>query len=212
MSRQQAGLRAPRPADAASVPSTSRRRPLYRCCDARHDRPWWFSNRTDSPDPGRFDLISPQGTCYLALSPSAAIIERTTDPDQVDDPVLSLDALAALTVWEAADVPAARSKLADTTRPSVPTLTAEVATVVPYTLAWAWADAFWADGRSGVLYLARFAMDESVALFGEAGTPDAAPVATPSSALTYADDLPDGFRAGLGTVGALDALERAPAP
>lgn len=210
MSRQQAGLRAPRP--AASVPSTSRRRPLYRCCDARHRQPWWFSNRTDEPDPGRFDLSAPKGTCDLALSPASAIIERTTDPDQLDGPVLSIDALAALTVWEAVDVPAARSKLADTTRPSVPTLTAEVATVVPYTLAWAWADAFWADGRSGVLYLARFAMDESVALFGEAGAPDVTPAATPSSALTHAGDLPDGFRAGLGTVGALDTLERAPAP
>ena len=212
MSRQRAGLRAPRPGDAAGVPSTSRRRPLYRCCDARHEQPWWFSTRTDNPDPGRFDLSSPQGTCYLALSPAAAIIEKTTDPDQAEDPVLGLDSLVRLTVWEAVDVPAARSKLADTTRPSVPTLTAEIATVVPYALPWAWADAFRAEGRSGVLYLARFAMDESVALFGEAGTPDAAPTSTPTAALAHADELPDGFRAGLGTVGDLDALERGPSP
>lgn len=212
MSRQQAGLRPPRPGDAAAVPQTSRRRSLYRCCASRHVQPWWFSTRSHNPAPGRFDLNAPQGTCYLALSPAAAVIERTTDPDQVDDPVLSLDALAALTVWEAADVPAARSKLADTTRPSVPTLTAEVATVVPYDLAWAWADAFAAAGRSGVLYMARFAMDESVALFAAAGTPVPALAATPTSALAHVGELPTGFRAGLGSVGDLDTLEQAPAP
>lgn len=212
MSRQRVGLRAPRPGDAAAVPQTSRRRPLYRCCATRHTQPWWFSTRSDNPAPGRFDLNAPEGTCYLALSPAAAIVERTTDPDQLQDPVLSLEALAALTVWEAPDVPAARSKLADTTRPSVPTLTAEVATIVPCTLSWAWADAFAAAGRSGVLYVARFAMDESVALFAAAGIPVPAPAATPNPALAHVGELPDGFRAGLGTVGDLATLDKAPAP
>ena len=212
VSRQRPGLRPPRPGDAGRVPTTSRRRPLFRCGAAHHRQPWWFSTRTDNPHPGRFDLSWPNGTCYWALSPATAIIERTTDPDQVDEPVLSLDALAGLTVWEASEVPAARSRLADTTRPSVPTLTGEIATVVPYTLAWAWADAFHAEGRSGVLYVARFAMDESVALFGEAGAPAASPTSEPTPAMAHLDALPDGFRAGLGTVGDLDALDRAPAP
>lgn len=212
MTRQKAGLRAPRPGDAKKVPSTWRRRPLYRAVADSHTQPWWYSTRTGNPDPGRFDLESPRGTCYWALSPASALIERTTDPDQSDEPVLTLDALRRLRVWKAVDVPAARSKLADTTRPSVPGLTAEISTIVPYDLSWAWADAFHADGRNGILYRARFAMDESVALFGDSGVPDEAPEAGRSSAVSYADTLPLGFRAGLGAVGDLDTLERAPAP
>lgn len=212
MTRQKPGLRAPRPGDAAEVPTTWRRRPLYRTVDAGHTQPWWYSTRTDNPDPGRFDLEVPHGTCYWALSPASAIIEKTTDPDQADDPVLTLAALRGLRVWKATDVPAAKSKLADTTRPSVPTLTGEISTIVPYDLPWAWADAFHAGGRNGIVYLARFAMDESVGLFGVAGVPTDAPDAEPSSALSWFDTLPVGFRAGIGTVGDLDTLERAPPP
>lgn len=212
MSRQKRGLRAPGPGDAGKVPSTWRRRPLYRAVADTHIQPWWYSTRTGNPDPGRFDLESPRGTCYWALSPASAIIEKTTDPDQGDQPVLTLGALRRLRVWKAVDVPPARSKLADTTRPSVPRLTAEISTIVPFDVPWAWADAFHADGRNGILYRARFAMDESVALFGDAGVPDEAPDAMPLSAVSFIDTLPLGFRAGLGTVGDLDTLERAPSP
>ncbi len=134
-------------------------------------------------------MKKPRGTCYWALSAAAAIIETTNDPDQVDPPVLTVAALERLVVWSATDVPHARSKLADTTRPSVPTLTAEIGTVVPYTLPWAWADAFDADGRRGLIYHSRLGMDESVALFGDAGN-DLGTPATPQSALEYHDALP----------------------
>lgn len=212
VARQRVGLRLPRQDDAGDVPSSSRRRPLWRACAARHAQPWWHATRTGNAAPGRFDLELPRGTAYWALSPSAAIIEATTDPDQEEPSVLSIDALQRLAVWRAEDVPGARSRLADTTRASVPTLTAELATVVPYTLPWAWADAFDADGRHGVLYRARFALDDAVALFGPAGVPEVAPAAVRGPASGHYDELPPGFRSGVGTVGDLGTLPRAPAP
>lgn len=196
------------------MPSTGRRRPLWRACHRRHPQPWWFSSRTENADPGRFDLEAPRGTVYWALSPAAAVIEATSDPDQVDTPVVTLEALARLSVWRAGDVTQARSRLADTTRPSVPTLTVEIGTIVPYAIPWAWADAFDSDGRNGMLYRTRFAMEESVALFGPARAPSAneKPTVQRTSALEHVDALPPGFRAGVGSVGTLDHLPRAPAP
>lgn len=212
MARQAVGLRRPRPGDAEAVPTTGRRRPLWRATHRRHPHPWWFSSRTDNPAPGRFDLAHPRGCCYWGLSPAAAIIEVTADPDLDDPPVLSLDALAGLAVWRADDVPAARSGLADATVASVPTLTGELATIASYELPWAWADAFDAAARSGVLYTARFGQDESIALFGHAGAPDRPPPVEPSAAVDHYHALPPGFRAGIGTVGTLDQLPKAPPP
>ena len=126
--------------------------------------------------------------------------------------MLSIAALQRLAVWRADAVPAVRSKLADTTRASVPTLTAELATVVPYTLPWLWADAFAAAGRNGLLYRARFANDEAVALFGSSGVPEDAPASDRGAAADHFDDLPPAFRVGVGTVGNLDDLPRGPAP
>jgi hypothetical protein len=212
MSRQRIGLRPPRHSDALAVPTTGRRRPLWRAGDRRQLQPWWFSTRTGNPDPGRFDLEDPRGTSYWALSPATALIEKVADPDQGDPPVVTLKALDRLVVWRTDRVRQARSKLADTTRASVPTLTGELATIVPYILPWTWADAFHAAGNNGILYQARFALDESVALFGPKGAPDAAPGAEPTPALEHYDSLPPGFRAGIGTVGRLEDLERAPPP
>ncbi len=163
-------------------------------------------------EPGRFDLRRPQGTSYWALSAATAILEVVTDPDQTEPPLLTFAALEALNVWIAHDVPAARGRLADTTVPSVPGLTAELATVVPYDLSWAWADGFDAAGRRGIVYGARFGMGEAVALFGSAGVPDRAPAAVATHAPSHLAELPPTFLTGLGSVGTLDQLERAPAP
>ncbi len=210
--RQRIGLRPPRPGDAREVPSTSRRRRLWRACQQRHLQPWWFSTRTNNDHPGRFDLERPQGTTYWALSPVTAIIESTSDPDQIDPPVLSLNALDRLSVWMAEDVAVARSKLADTTRPSVPTLTAEIGTIVPYALSWAWADAFSADGRNGLVYQARLGMGESLAVFGIAGAAPSGPSCTRRAASAYYGDLPPSFRLGVGGVGPFDQLPSGPRP
>lgn len=194
------------------MPTTGRRRPLWRATDPRHEQPWWYASRNDNPTAGRFDLAHPRGTCYWAVSAAAAIIEATTDPDQRDAPVLSVRALTGVTVWRAAEVPAARSKLADTTVASVPTLTGELATILPFDVPWAWADAFDAVGCRGLLYRARFAMDESVAMFGDAGVPPAPPSAIRSTGADHYAALPPGFRSGGGTVGTFKRLETAPPP
>lgn len=194
------------------MPSTSRRRPLHRACADHHVQPWWYSARDATDHPGRFDLARPHGTCYWALEPATAIIEATTDPDQVDPPVVTVAALQRLAMWAADDVPTARSRLANTTIPSVPELTGEIATIVPYDLPWAWADAFHADGRHGVLYRARLGMGEAVALFGPHGVSDDAPTAERTTATSHLDDLPAAFLAGVETVGPLASLPRADPP
>ena len=113
----------------------------------------------------------------------------------------------------ALDVTTAAEDLADTTVAPEPSLTAELATVVPYDLPWAWANAFDAAGRAGLLYRARFALEESVALFGDAGEPrDAAPAAARTAAMDRYTALPPAFRAVVGTVGPFDALERGAPP
>ncbi len=212
MARQQPGLRAPDPADGGQVPTAGWHQPLWRACADHHVRPWWYSSRDRATAPGRFDLTSPDGTCYWATSATGAVLEASADPDQLDPPVLTVAAMAALTVWRAASVSAARSSLADVTRPSVPRLTAEIATIVPYDLPWAWADALARHGRTGLLYRGRFSFDGAVALFGPAGADERGPDAGRRPATDVAATLPPAFRAGIGTVGRIDQLPRARPP
>jgi hypothetical protein len=167
--------------------------------------PWWFSTRDHNPHPGRFDLAGGRGTSYWALTPAGAILEATADPDQEDPAVISLAALGALAVWEADTVPAARSRLADTTRPSVPGLTGELGTECNYQATWPWADAFDAAGYTGILYRARFALAEAIAIFGPAGLAPNPPTAHKHRALDHAGELPPGMVATLGVLTTLDA-------
>lgn len=75
MNRADSALPEP-PADLAGFPSVliQTSTPLYRAVAAPHPHPvgaWWFSSNG-----GRFDLPSPNGTCYMATSMKAAIRER----------------------------------------------------------------------------------------------------------------------------------------
>lgn len=213
MARQATGLRRPGEHDAGSVPSTSRRRSLWRACDRAHPQPWFFSARDTTVDPGRFDLAEPAGTSYWALTPGGAIIETTADPDALDPPAIVLTDLARLTVWEGRRIPRARQRrLADLTVASLPHLTAEIATVVPYAIPWAWADAFHADGRTGICYRGRFSNDDAVALFGRSGVPLDAPQAVPTPATDHYDALPDGFKTHAGPTGGLATFRRGAPP
>lgn len=146
-------------------------------------------------------------------TPGTSLLARRIGPVYaIADLTRWLAALTRMVVWHAERVPQARSRLADTTVASVPTLTGELSTIVPYELAWQWADAFDAVGRRGISYQARFALDESVALFGSRDVPDDPPPAEPAPALDHYDALPPGLRAGVGTVGAFHQLDRAPPP
>lgn len=209
MSRQQSGLRDPNPERINHVPVTRRLRPLWRACAGGRTSPWWFSTRDDNPHPGRFDLAGGRGTSYWALDATGAILEATADPDQQDPPVISLAALTALAVWEARTVAAARSRLADTTRPSIPGLTGELATTCNYEATWPWANAFDDAGYTGILYRGRFALAEAVAIFGPAGLAPDPPNAHKHRALDHAGDLPAGM---VVTLGDLTTLEAAPPP
>lgn len=214
MARQQPGLRLPGPGDVHRVPSTSRRRRLWRACGRTYPQPWFFSSRDTARDPGRFDLRSDDGgTCYWAVSAAAAVIEAVADPDAPEPPLLTLAGLANLSVWSAAHVPAARRRrLADTTVAALPALTGELATIVPYDIPWAWADAFHADGRTGICYRGRFSHDDSLALFGPAGIPPDLPGTARHPASDFYDALPIGFRQGVGTVGDFGTLPRGAPP
>lgn len=67
------------PPEFATVTGLPRRRlvgtTLFRV--HRRDRvsPWWFATASDDAGGGRFDLPAPHGTCYLATSPIAALLE-----------------------------------------------------------------------------------------------------------------------------------------
>lgn len=172
MTRQQSGLRAPGKDSAQDVPIARRDDVvLFRTVDRRHPQPWYFTSRdADHPNgAGRFDLAPPAGTCYLSATAASALLEVLSDPEADGPPVTSFRTLSSLTVW-AGEVSSARD-LANTVVASAPGLTLELSTVTPYELPHAWADAFHADGRGGLVYRCRFGMAEGVALFSEIAGP-----------------------------------------
>lgn len=211
--RQQRGLRAPRPGDGSKVRTTHRRRTLYRAVASHDTSPWWYSSRDTAENPGRFDLTTPDGTCYWAVSIGGAILEAITDPEQEDPPLISLGGLRRMSVWQADQVAAARRTLADATVASLPGLTGEIGTYVPYEVTWQWADTFHAAGLHGIVYRGRFAQDDCLALFGAAGLhphPEAIVSRRPATGLT--DHLPAAYLGNVASVGNLDELDAAPPP
>ena len=54
---------------------------LYRVVRSGRLSPWWFASRpaTAPGRGGRFDLVSPEGTCYLATIPAGAALEAFQD-------------------------------------------------------------------------------------------------------------------------------------
>lgn len=200
MSRQHRALRSPEGVDLTRIPDAERaQQPLHRAIDARHRQPWWFSNRSDAgEDAGRFDLDGDRGTCYFATSAVGAILERVADPHVDDPPLVSTRTLEGMTLWRG-EAPLA-PRLADVTIASVPELTGEISTVEEYTLPWAWADALDATDRDGILYRGRFAQEECIAVFGDAG---ARPLDQPPAplegepAVNFELRLPPSWRAGV---------------
>lgn len=65
---------------AALPPQAIKGRVLHRVFRADRPSPWWFSSAPDDPDEGgRFDLRAPDGSCYLATSAAAAVLEAFAD-------------------------------------------------------------------------------------------------------------------------------------
>ena len=51
-------------------------RHLHRVLRASRRSPWWFSSDADDPDAARrFDLLGPEGACYLSTTALGAVLE-----------------------------------------------------------------------------------------------------------------------------------------
>lgn len=170
-SRQRPAL-GPPPADLSGFPRSRLPvdAPLYRAHTADKS-PWWFSSDAS----GRFDLIAPDGTCYLATDLSTALRERFGH-DLVRQGVVTFEA-AARTRVSTLHVPSGRW-LANTCSPAAANfgMTREIGTCPSYDLPQAWAAAFFAGGRhAGIRYQTRFSTGSrpnAVALFDAAGHHD----------------------------------------
>lgn len=150
------------PGDLTGFPAVAPPKRLVRVCRASQST-WWFS----ADGSGRFDLVAPQGTCYLATDAYAAIREAARL-----GPVSSLW-VQARELREVAP-PDPNARLAATTRQAAGRygLTTELATVVPYDLPRRWATAFQSHGFHGIRHQLRHdqrARPSGVALFGPAG-------------------------------------------
>src|SRR5690625_4480038 len=101
MSRQHLGLRTPRGVDLAQIPTVDHsNQPLFRAVHIGYGHPWWFSNRAAAgPSAGRFDLDGDRGTCYLASTAVAAILEHVADPESADPPLISTATLQRMHIW-----------------------------------------------------------------------------------------------------------------
>ena len=141
--------------------------------------PWWFG----SDGTGRFDLVSPRGTCYVAESALVAVRERLGvvlgTLRRVPSAALHGVVVSRLEVVD--DVAVANLRAA---RAAGFGVLNELASMVPYEVPQAWAGALDAAGLGGVRYAARFSTGRAgaVAIFGPAGdrpswSVDAAPVA-----------------------------------
>ncbi len=130
--------------------------------------PWWFSSDLS----GRFDLLLPDGTCYLATDVPTALRERFGH-DLVRQGVVTFEAAARTEVSELR-VSAPRWLANTCSRDAAAYgMTREIGTCLDYDIPQAWAAAFFATGRyAGIRYQTRFTTGpapNAVALFDEAG-------------------------------------------
>jgi hypothetical protein len=145
-------------------------KPLYRAHTAGRS-PWWFSFDLS----GRFDLIPPNGTCYLATDVATALRERFGHA-LVRKGVVTFDA-AAKTQVSKVQISSVRWLANSCSRDAAKfAMTREIGTCPSYASPQAWAAAFFAGGKhSGIRYQTRFstgAAPNAVALFDVAGQQD----------------------------------------
>ena len=113
--------------------------------------PWWFSSNLS----GRFDLVAPFGTCYLATDVTSALRERFGH-DLVEQGVVTFKA-AAQTQVSTLHSPAGRW-LADGCHDDAAAfgVTRELGTCAGYDLPQGWAGAFHRARFAGLRYQTRF--------------------------------------------------------
>jgi hypothetical protein len=173
--RAQPALRAPTDEDLARIPTfAARGKNVSRVTWADYDSPWFFHNRSDDPQQAnRFDLQRPDGTCHFAREPVPALIERLSDPEDLE-PLVPYQLLERLTVWQGPlEI---NGQLADLTA-RASRVSVEIGTVTPYELPWQYADGLHAHGHAGLQWTMRFdpAASRGLAIFGPASDPDHLP-------------------------------------
>lgn len=135
--------------------------------DAADNGAWWFGSGD-----GRFDLPEPDGTCYLASTPEAAVMELVgpgfarngwVPADLLSDRVVSrLHLPSSVRAADCADERAREWRV-----------TNELTSTSAYDVTQAWARVLRRDGFGGVLAALRFSPGEirGLAVFGAAGAP-----------------------------------------
>lgn len=181
--RESVSLRWP-PEDLAELrdfPSRtlSQDRELFRVTQIGYG-PWWFGSSMN----GRFDLAEPDGTCYLAAEPLAALIE-IVGPESASG-IVAADLLRRRRLLRL-HVPR-KLALADTTSRQAGGfgVTLELSTVIPYERPQAWAARLRTAGSAGIVYWLRHdnSRTEGFALFGPHGEAD----------WPWADESPEGIQ------------------
>lgn len=133
---------------------------------------WFFASRDPVAEPvGRFDLLAPDGTCYLA-STSGAAVRELIGPDQVRQGWVNRDLFDGRVVSHLqlpAQIQAAAVSAAGAASWRI---TAELTSTGDYALSQAWAQAFRDAGFGGVYGALRFGLDPGLAMFGPGGRPD----------------------------------------
>lgn len=144
---------------------------------------WWFASYVPpATGGGRFDLPHPNGTCYFADDIEAAVRERLGEPWAAHR-YLTPVALAGTTVSQVnVSGHVKPGEIADTDhKGAVGYITRELEAAAPYSLSQQHAAAFADAGFEGILYRPRFTPGaaRALALFGAAGRPQPAQLATP---------------------------------
>ena len=161
--------------DLADFPDrrfTTRRR-WWRC--HRDDLGVWFyasAPQADDPGGGRWDVPTPDGTCYLADSDVGALLE-VAGPDLHDHGFVTEDFLSARSV-STVQLPHA-TRAADLHSDDVASfgVTTELTGAISYLMTRLWAAAWQRDGFQGISHQLRFRPNTSgLALFGPAGPAD----------------------------------------
>lgn len=144
---------------------------------SEHPQPWFFSSVTDVDEPsgGRFDLIDPDGTCYLAESLDGALVEKLLRSPTKVVVAERLDELFHLTATVTGDLPTADLTSRRATGHGV---NAEIHSTLDYALPRRWARALRGAGFRAVRYRLRGDATGRLAgwaLFGTAGLHRRAP-------------------------------------
>lgn len=134
--------------------------------------PWWFASVGSDPHTaGRFDLLSPKGTCYLAESPVGAFLESLQRVIGVGKAI----PMSEILIRSVSTLNVPREMwLADCTHKAATSfgITGAISSGGDRVLTQKWATAFEAAGFEGIRYLAQGDPSQhevSIALFHDTG-------------------------------------------